>query len=163
MSFCQHELDPPWFVRIGLLLTVVAANLIAQTGGPDWNTIKALTRGTQVRVVVGSRVVRGEIERSTDDVLAVTSRTGQEMFDRQEISAVSIKKPSRRRKHTLIGLAAGAAGGLAIGIATRPSPGQWEFISSDAVTAGFTAAGAIVGTVVGVVIPAGGWREIYRK
>jgi len=93
----------------------------------------------------------------------VTSGKGQEMFDRQEISVVSVKKPSRRKRNTLIGVAAGAGVGLAIGIATRPSSGQWEVISPDVVAAGLVAAGAIGGTLVGVIIPTGGWREVYKK
>lgn len=149
--------------RLGVLLVVVATTLVAQTNVGDWNTVKALTTGTQVRITAGSRSVRGEIERTTDDILVVTSGKGQEMFDRQQISVVSVKKPSRRKRNTLIGLAAGAGGGLAIGIAARPGPGQWEIVSSEAVTAGLVGAGAIVGSFVGVIIPTGGWREVYKK
>ncbi len=149
--------------RLSIVLAVVATTLGAQTNVADWNTIKALTTGTQVRITAGSRSVRGEIERTTDDILVVTSGKGQEMFDRQQVSVVSVKKPSRRKRNTLIGLAAGAGGGLAIGIATRPGPGQWEIVSSEAVTAGLVGAGAIVGSLVGVIIPTGGWREIYKK
>ena len=149
--------------RLGALLAVVATTLAAQTNAADWNTVKAITTGTQVRVTAGSRTVRGEIERTTDDVFVVTSGNGQEMFERQQVSVVSVKKPSHRKRNTLIGLAAGTVVGLGIGITTRPKPGQLEIIPPDAVTAGFTAAGAIVGTLVGVIIPAGGWREVYKK
>ena len=149
--------------RLGLLLAVLSPTLAAQTNVADWNAVKALTVGTEVRITAGSRSIRGEIERTTDDVLVVTARKGQEMFERQQVSVVSIKKAGHRKRNTLIGLAAGAGGGLAIGIAARAKPGQWEFISNDVVTVGFVAAGAIVGTVVGVIIPTGGWREVYKR
>ena len=148
--------------RIGVLLAFVATTLVAQTSVADWNTVKALTPGTQVRITAGSRTIRGEIERTTDDVLVVTSGNGQEMLDRQEVSVVSVKKPSHRKRNTLIGLAAGAGGGLVIGLAAVHHS-EWEIVSADAVRAGFVAAGAIVGTVIGVIIPTGGWREVYRK
>jgi hypothetical protein len=149
--------------RTGLLLAFMAATLSAQTNIKDWNSVKALMAGTQVRITAGSRTIRGAFERTTDDVLVVTSAKGQEMLDRPEVSVVSIKKPSHRKRNTLIGLVAGAGGGLAIGLGARAKPGQIEFISNDAVVAGFAAAGAIVGTLVGVVLPSGGWREIYKK
>ena len=149
--------------RLGVLLVFVATSLAAQTNATDWNTVKALTTGTQVRISAGARTVRGEIERTTDDVLVMTSRKGQEMFDREQISSVSVRKPSHRKRNTLIGLGVGAGAGLAIGIATRPSSGQWEIISPDVVVAGLVAAGEIGGTLVGVILPSGGWREVYKK
>jgi len=154
---------PPYVWRLGVLLAFMATTLAAQTNVADWNTVKALTTGTQVRITAGTRTVRGGIERTTDDALVVTTEKGQEMFDRQEVSVVSVKKPSHRKRNTLIGLAAGTGVGLGIGIATRPKPGQLEVITPGAVTAGFTAAGAIGGTLVGVIIPTGGWREVYKK
>jgi hypothetical protein len=172
MSFRRHKCEAAgkkprethqFVCRLGLLLAVLSPTLVAQTNVADWNAVKALTVGTEVRITSGSRSIRGEIERTTDDVLVVTSRKGQEMFERQQVSVVSIKKAGHRKRNTLIGLAAGAGGGLAIGIAARAKPGQWEIISNDVVTAGFVAAGAIVGTVVGVIIPTGGWREVYRR
>jgi hypothetical protein len=154
----------PSLCRLGVLLAILTATLSAQTGGADWNTVKALTSGTEVRIAAGSRSVRGEIERATDDVLVLNSRQGQEMFDRQQISSVSVKKPSRRTKHTLLGLAAGTGAGLVVAFATvRSESGTFEIVTPATVRAAFTAAGAIVGTVVGALIPTGGWREIYRK
>ena len=154
---------PPFILRFGAFLALMAMTLAAQTSVAEWNAVKALTTGTQVRITVGSRTVRGGIDRTMDGALVVTTEKGQEMFDRQEVSVVSVKKPSHRKRNTLIGLAAGTGAGLGIGIATRPKPGQLEIITPDAITAGFTAAGAIGGTLVGLIIPPGGWREVYKK
>jgi len=147
--------------RLVALLALLATTLSAQTA--DWNTVKALTTGTPVRITLGPRTVRGEIIRATDDVLVIASNKGQEMFDRPQVSTVSLRKPSHRGRNTMIGLAVGAGGGLGIGLAARAKPGQWELISNEAVVAGFAAAGAIVGTLVGVILPSGGWRVIYQK
>jgi hypothetical protein len=157
-----HSAVAHFACRIGAGLALLTTTMAAQTTA-DWNAVKALTGGTEVRITVGSHTVHGEIDRATDDILVLTSRNGQEMFDRQQVSVLSVKKLSHRKRNTLIGLAAGTGVGLGIGIATRPKPGQLEVITPDAITAGFTAAGAIGGTLVGVIIPTGGWREVYKK
>ena len=146
--------------RLGALLAFVATTVAAQT---NWDAVKALATGTQVRISAGSRTVSGKIERITDDALVVDSGKGQETFDRQQVAAVSVKKPGHRMRNALIGLAAGTGVGLGIGIAARAKPGQLTVIPNAAIVAGFTAAGAIAGTVVGVVIPTSGWRAIYTK
>jgi hypothetical protein len=147
----------------GALLALLATAMAAQTSVANWDTVRALTNGTQVRITADSRTVRGKIDRITDDALMVTSGKGPETFDRQQVSVVSVEKSGHRKRNALIGLAVGTGVGLGIGIAARSKPNQLEIIPNSAVTAGFTVAGAVVGTIVGVVIPSGGWREIYRK
>ncbi len=83
--------------RLGVLLVAMATPLAAQTNVAAWNAVKALTTGTQVRVTVGSRTIRGEIERTTDDVLVVTSGKSQEMFDRQQVSVGEETEPSQEK------------------------------------------------------------------
>jgi hypothetical protein len=73
---------------MSLLLALIATTLAAQTNVADWNTVRALTTGTQVRITIGSRSVRSEIDQATDGALVVTSGKGQEMFDRQHVSVV---------------------------------------------------------------------------
>lgn len=156
-------LTPQCVFRIGALLAVAAAAMDAQTSVTSWDTVKSLTAGTPVRVTAGNSTVRGKVERITDDGLMVTSGKGEHAFDRQQVSIVSVEKPGHRKRNTLIGLAAGTSAGLGIGIAARSKPGQLDIIPNGAIVAGFTVAGALAGTIVGVVIPTGGWREIYRK
>jgi hypothetical protein len=154
---------PRFACRLGPLLALVATTIAAQTNVTNWNTVKALTTGTQVRITTGSRTLRGRIDRITDDALEVTSGQGRETFYRQQVSVVSVMQPGHRKRNALIGLAAGIGVGLGIGIAGRSKPGQLQIVPNGAITAGFTVAGALAGTIVGVVIPTGGWREIYQK
>jgi len=98
MSFRQDKCEssaeknlpdtPPCVWRLGVLLALIATTLAAQTNVADWNTVKALTTGTQVRITIGSRTVRGEIDQATDGALVVTSGKGQEMFEGQHVSVV---------------------------------------------------------------------------
>jgi hypothetical protein len=155
---------PPFAYRIAALLALLATAMAAQTNVMNWNAVKALATGTQVRVSAGSRPVNGRIEQVTDDALVVTSGKGQETFGRQQVSAVSVKKLSHRGRNALIGLAAGTGAGLGVGLAASGTrTAQLSIIPSGAIVAGFTVAGALGGSTVGVVIPTGGWREIYSK
>jgi hypothetical protein len=85
------------------------------------------------------------------------------MFTRDEVSLVSAKKPGHRKRNALIGLASGAGAGLIIGVAARNGSGGLGPNLDNVVTAGMTVAGALVGSIVGVLIPTGGWREVYKK
>lgn len=155
---------PPFVCRLAELLALVATAMAAQTNVVNWNGVKALATGTQVRISAGSRPVDGKIDRVTDDALVVTAGKGRETFDRQQVSTVWLRKPSHRGRNALIGLAAGTGAGLGIGMAvSRTNSAQLSIIPSGAIVAGFTVAGALGGSIVGVVIPTGGWREIYRK
>ena len=149
--------------RCLVLLAFVAANTAAQAGAADWNPVKALAPGTEVRITADSRTLNGRIDRVTDQALAVISGRGQQTFDRQQVSVIWVKRAGHRKRNALIGLAAGTGAGLAVGLAVRSKSGQLQIVSNTAVTGAFTAAGALAGTFIGVVIPTGGWREFYRK
>jgi hypothetical protein len=149
--------------RLAALLALTAATVAAQPNLTDWNIVKALAVGTDVRITSGTRTVTGTIDRITDDTLAITAGKGQEMFDRQQVSSVATKKPGHRMRNALIGLGVGTGAGLGIGLGIRAHPDQLKIVSNSAVVGGSAAAGAVIGTLVGAVIPTGGWREIYKK
>ncbi len=81
---CWAAMFSPRRIRCTLaMLVVMASAVVAQTNATTWNTVKALTAGTDVRITTGSRTVRGKLDRVTDDTLVVTSGKGQEMFTQQ--------------------------------------------------------------------------------
>jgi hypothetical protein len=139
-------------------------NLGAKTTQANWNALKALTAGTQVRITDGFRTVDGKLDRTTDDAIVVTSGKGQEMFNRRDVSIVSVKKQSHRTRNTLIGLGVGAGGGLAFGGALA-NDAKDSILGGHgpAIIASSAGAGALVGVLVGAVIPSGGWRQVYKK
>jgi hypothetical protein len=148
--------------RFAAGLALIMATAAAQTTAATWNSVQALQAGTEVRIAAGAGTVRGRIGRVTDDALAVTSAKGQEMFTRQEVSGVWVKKPGHRKRNALIGLGVGAGVGLGIGIAALSCKGL-GCIGASAVEIGAPLAFGLVGTAIGAVIPTGGWREVYRK
>lgn len=148
--------------RFAAALALLVATAAAQPTAASWDSVKALTTGTDVRILAGPRTVRGKVYRITDDTLAVTSGKGQEMFTQQDVSRVSVKKPGHRKRNALIGLGIGAGVGLGIGLSASSCTGL-GCIGADAVEIGAPLALAVVGTAIGAVIPTGGWREIYKK
>jgi hypothetical protein len=150
-----------------VVLLVFAIAAAAQSSAQDWNVVKALAPGTEVRVT-SARDVRGTLQSASDDSLIVNSGKGLETITRQEIVRVSLRKRGHRARNVLIGLAIGAGAGAGIGAATATAgcknSGNCILLYPKGETAGIGAGvlGAI-GALVGAVIPTGGWRDGYRK
>ncbi len=148
----------------GLVLALMAAPAGAQTTVvAGWSAVQGLALGTQVRIKDASRSSAGKLDAVTDDSLVMTTGKGRETFGRQQVVTVSAKKPNHRGRNTLIGLGIGAAAGVVVGVAGRNKTGQLNIIPNSVIIGGTTAVGALIGTLIGVVIPTGGWRVIYKK
>jgi hypothetical protein len=134
-------------------------------GKSNWNTVTALARAAEVRVQLpDSRSVRGGVINVTEDSLAVNSASGQETFTRQQVLRVSVRKPSRRGRNMLIGLALGAGAGAGIGFAGQAGcTGFCDGGFTAAIAGVTTLSGAGLGAVIGAVVPTGGWHEVYRQ
>jgi hypothetical protein len=151
-------------MRILAVLVISALTAAAQSPLQDWNQVKALAPGTEIRVErTGGPSVRGQLRSASDETLVVGSGKGEEMLPRPQVARVSVRGKGHRGRNALIGLAVGAGAGLAIGFAIRGGANQLKVVSNGAVEGGSTAVGAILGTIVGVAIPTGGWRQIYRQ
>jgi hypothetical protein len=151
--------------RIAVMLVLLASTLAAQPNLTDWNTVKTLATGADVRITAGSRTVRGKILRTTDEALVLALGKGQEMFMQQEVKRVLLRGDSHRGRNSLIGLGAGAATGAIIGAAAHQDcTGFCIFYTSRGTD---TAVGAAVlggiGALVGALIPSRSWLEVYRQ
>ena len=87
------------------------------------------------------------------------------MFTRQEVMRVSVKKKGYRGRNTLIGLGAGAAIGVVVGVASHQDcTGFCLLYTTRGQDAGIGAIiFGVIGTAVGALIPTGGWREVYKQ
>jgi len=148
--------------RIAAALLLLAATVAAQTNASNWNTVKALAAGTDVRILNGSRTVNGKIEGVTDETIVVNSGKGQETFKQQDVMRVSLKKNGHRMRNALIGLGVGAGVGVGVGAAADANCTGLCF-GGNFGKAIFTPLGGVAGVLVGALIPTGGWREIYKK
>ena len=151
------------FIRVLSILLVFALAAAGQPPSHDWNNVKIMTTGTEVKINVASRTLRGQIQGVTDDALTIYSGRGTQVVMRSEIIRVSIKKKGHRGRNALIGLAAGAGAGAAIGAATAESCSDFCILSTGSGAAAGAAVFGVIGTLIGTVIPTGGWREIYAQ
>jgi len=151
-------------IRIAAVLLVVTIPAVGQSSASRWDQVKALSAGTFVRVSVASHSVSGQLQDVTDTSLAIESDKKRESFARQDVTRVSVKKQGHRGRNALIGLGAGAAIGATIGAAAyKGCTGFCIFQTTRGQNAGFGALGfGFIGTIVGALIPTGGWREVYK-
>ncbi len=152
-------IDKRWLIAF---LTLFALEMQAQP--QTWDKVKAIPLGTQVRLT-GPRPdpIIGKLERATDESLMLTLTASQETFTRAQITRVSTKGPGHRARNTLLGLGLGAGAGLAVGAGTDQSCGPHCFLGNNLGKEIFTPLGAIVGALIGLVIPTGRWHEIYKQ
>jgi hypothetical protein len=147
-----------------LLAATLAATAAAQQAKPiaNWANLNQLVTGAEIRVTLATgETLRGFVQRVTPESLAINATTSQETLFRQDIRRVALKRPGHRGRHTLLGLAIGAGAGLALGagVDSQRRPGDWFPSFGKAV---LSPLGALIGTVVGVALPTGGWRDVYR-
>lgn len=147
-----------------LWAATLAATAAAQQAKPiaNWANLNQLVTGAEIRVTLANgKTLRGFMQRVTPESLAINATTSQETLSRQDIRRVALKRPGHRGRNTLIGLAIGTGAGLAagVGVDSQAGPGDWF---PDAGKAVLSPLGALIGTVIGVALPTGGWREVYR-
>jgi hypothetical protein len=147
---------------LATMAAVLVLNATAQQTKPiaQWANLNLLDSGSEIRVVLnGGKTMTGFLQNVSADSIAINAATSQEALSRQDVKLVSLKRPGHRGRNTVIGLSIGAGGGLATGAAIdRNNHGWFPNLGKDV----FTPLGAIVGTVVGVALPTGGWRVVYR-
>ena len=149
---------------LALLAAVLAATTAAQQAKPiaNWVNLNQLVAGSEIRVTLATgKTMRGFVQRVTAESLTINATTSQEMLSRQDIRRVELKKPGHRGRNTLIGLAIGTGAGLAIGAGVDAKSGPGVMFP-DLGKVVFSSAGVLLGTVIGVALPTGGWRDVYR-
>ncbi len=149
---------------LALCASGFSQSAVLPRGKADWSNVTALAGASEVRVELsGSRPVRGKVQSVTDDSLTIDSGSGQETFMRQQIVRVSVNQKGHRRRNAIVGLALGAGlGGALGGTAAGECSGSICGGHGGAAIAAGIGAGAAVGAAIGAMLPAGGWREIYR-
>lgn len=146
-----------------------ALTLAAQSPDANWDILKGLSSGAEIRVIrTPSGSVSGAFRSATADSLVIATSKGEESVARTQIARVSVKKQGHRGRHTLIGLGIGASAGLIIGAVTDARSGcSGQGFCLDFLPNGgkeiFTPLGGIVGAIIGALMPSGGWRDIYVR
>jgi len=135
--------------------------------GADWASLQhspAISAGTQIEAkTTDNKRYRGEFKAADTDALVLTTSNGEQRLARLTVSRVSVKKPGHRGRNTLIGLGIGAAAGLALGaVADARCTGKCVEGNTPLGKEAGTPLGLLIGAIIGVALPTGGWREVYR-
>ena len=133
----------------------------------DWASLvhtPAFTAGVEIEArTTDNKRYRGAFKAAADDALVMTTASGEQRLARATVTRVSVKKPGHRLRHTLIGFGVGTATGLTLGaIADARCTGKCVEGNTPLGKYAGTAFGAVIGTIIGVALPAGGWHEVYR-
>ena len=159
-------------MRLVLGILLAAGVIAAQTPAPPasnpanqgWANVKRLAAGEEVRVSMSDgKSYRGQLQSTTDESLVLVAASAQRTLARPQITKIATKGASHRGRNTLIGLGIGAGGGLAIGAGTDASCGGHCWFGNNIGKEVFTPLGALIGAIVGVAWPTGGWHEVYRS
>jgi hypothetical protein len=158
-----------WILALALVFTreVAAQSVAAPVSRSDWVAVQSLAIGGRIRVTTTDhKTIQGAFQSATGEGLALSQPSGAEMLARSSIKSVSVKGPGHRMRHALIGLGIGAAGGLGAGAAIDAGCHPHAFLGClagpDFGKEVLTPVGAVIGLGIGAVLPAGGWREVYR-
>ena len=150
-----------------LLLSLLLPGLdFAQSSQSDWDDLKQLAAGQQIRIVLNdAKSYNAAFQSVTGDAIVVRLANGDQTFERQSVLRVSTQGKSHRGRNALIGLAVGTGAGIIVGAAS-PELGQGTCGQGSCVNAASVAlpgaAGAVVGAVIGAAIPTGRWHDVYR-
>jgi small nuclear ribonucleoprotein (snRNP)-like protein len=148
-------------IVIGILLAAGIA--AAQSPKSDWTNLKKVAAGEEIRVSMSDgKSFRGQLQSTTDESLIMVAASAQQTLARPQIAKIAIKGASHRTRNALIGLGVGAGGGLAIGAGVDHGCARCLF-GRNLGKEIFTPMGALVGLVVGVAWPTGGWHDVYRS
>jgi hypothetical protein len=123
----------------------------SQSNQPAFSKLNALPAGQKIQIVeLNGKKHSGTLESVSDSTIAIKLAAGEASVPIQEVRTVKLIT-KRRLRNTLIGLGVGAGAGAAIGAAIGPSNG-W-LIGKGYTALGVGVIGAVVGTVVGVLLP----------
>jgi len=156
----------------GIGYIAVLCTLLALTAGPlvgaveksDWGSLKQIAAGQTIKVTVKHGASsQGDFQSATEDALMLRVAGEDRSLARDTVRRVSLKTNSHRGKHALIGAAIGAGGGLGAGIAIDNDCSPNAIVcTGNKGKAILTPVFALLGAGIGALLPASGWREIYR-
>jgi len=148
------------------LLALTADPLVGAVEKSDWGSLRQIAPGQTIKVAIKHGASpQGEFQSATEDALVLRVAGEDRTIARDTVQRVAIKTDSHRGKHALIGAAIGAGGGLGAGIAVDNAASctpNTIFCTGNQGKLIATPAFALIGAGIGALLPAGGWREIYR-
>jgi hypothetical protein len=149
---------------IGILGLTTSPSLMGRTRtqSTNWGNLMHTYPGAEIKIVMKQGdSQRGWFQSVTPDAIGVHIETGDQTFARADIAQILEKRPGHRAKHAWIGLAIGGAVGLALG-AVADSNSNSNYLPNEG-KAILTTLGVLAGAGIGALLPAPGWKTIYKS
>ena len=141
-------------------LTTIAP-LKGQTGKSDWGNLRQMRSGQQVETVLkDAKSYRGTLQSVSDDGITIRAVSDEQTFLRANVLRVSVKGKGHRLRNAVLGAGIGAGTGTVVGAAVCGQRSSYCKVSQG-ISFGARVVG-LIGAAVGVLIPTGGWHEVYR-
>lgn len=155
--FCIRVVFP--FLSVFLISSLCSAE------NPEWNNLKQLSPGQQVRVQLSdTKFSKGDFQSVSDDAIVIRAKGADQTFQRSGVKKVSSRHSGHRARHALIGAAIGAGAGLGIGASIDNDCNSQSIVcTGNKGKAILTPVFGLIGAGIGALLPAGGWQEIYRQ
>jgi hypothetical protein len=142
-----------------LLLLMVPGFGLAQSSQHNWDNLKRLAPGDDVRIVLNdAKSYRAKFQSVSNAAIVVRLVTGEQTFTRENVLRVSTKGQSHRLRNAALGAGIGVGLGFAVAAGTSRNDSEAQAIGY-AVIPPFMGA---VGAGVGAFLPTGGWHDVYR-
>lgn len=130
----------------------------------SWNNLQEISHQQHIQVVQKDlKSYEGSYSSFDDESISLLKNDRLIRLSRENVLRVSLRGPSQRKRHAMIGALVGAGAGLGIGLlaATGDDEG-FEIVSDEAVTGALVVIGAGAGALIGTIHRAHDYRTIYR-
>jgi hypothetical protein len=154
----MNQLKDMMFLMLILSTPVAAAATPLRAAKSDWNNLKTLKPGQQIRIVLNdNKIFEGEFQALNDEGITLRHAPGEQTFARKDILRISSHHGVKT--HLMRNILIGAAIGVALAtplILANNNNGWWH---SWAWIPGVFVPG---GAGIGAVVTRAGWHEVYR-
>jgi hypothetical protein len=133
----------------------------AQSPQKSWDNLRQLRAGEGIEIVDAKmKSHRGNFTTYTQEGISLREDGREMTIPRAEVASVRRVGESHRRRHALLGLAIGTAGGFAVGLIRGKT--YHEEGETQVFLAVWTPIGAGIGATAGAVMPAHNEVTVYR-
>jgi hypothetical protein len=136
--------------------------LVAQGGQSAWASLSGLRAGQKIQIdEMNSKKHSGIFENVSESAISIRDASGEMSVQKQDVRSVKLLSSGHRLRNTLICAGVGAGGGAIAGAAVGETQKKgFDIVTTGELTAGGALGVGVIGTIVGVLLPA--HDTIYR-
>lgn len=149
-----------------LAVLIPASDALAAQATGNWEAVQHFAANQTIRIsLADGHSFQGRFQSASDSELLLSTAKAQQTVTRSDITKVATKGANHRVRNAAIGFGVGAGAGFGVGAIVDHESGcggcflNFKNIGKEV----FTPVGALVGLIVGAVMPSGNWHDVYRK